>query len=99
MESLIEFRRRLHAHPELAHAEHETARSVVEFLAPLRPDQIEVGGTGVIATFDSGVAGPTILFRSELDALPIDEHDVDGYGSTKPGVSRRRIRRPVRSPG
>jgi amidohydrolase len=91
VESLIEFRRRLHAHPELAHSEHETARHVVEFLAALGPDQIltEVGGTGVIATFESGVAGPTILFRSELDALPIDERNVAGHGSTHPGVSHK----------
>ncbi len=91
MESLIAFRRHLHAHPELAHAEHETARRVIEFLTVLEPEQIltGVGGTGVIATFDSGVAGPTILFRSELDALPIDEHNVAGHGSTQPGVSHK----------
>lgn len=91
MESLIAFRQQLHAHPELAHSEHETARRVVEFLAPLGPEQIltGVGGTGVIATFDSGVAGSTILLRSELDALPIDEHSVDGHGSTTRGVSHK----------
>lgn len=91
MESLIAFRRQIHAHPELAHAEHETARRVVDFLTPLGPDQLltGVGGTGVIATFDSGVDGPTILFRSELDALPIEERNVDGHGSTQPGVSHK----------
>ena len=91
MQSLIAFRQQLHAHPELAHAEHETARRVVEFLTPLAPDQMltEVGGTGVLATYDSGVEGPTILFRSELDALPINERNVDGHGSTQPGVSHK----------
>ncbi len=91
MESLIEFRRRLHAHPELAHCEHQTARRIVEFLTPLRPDQVltEVGGTGVVATFDSGVEGPALLFRSELDALPIEERNVDGHRSTRPGVSHK----------
>jgi amidohydrolase len=63
----------------------------VEFLETLGPDRIltEVGGTGVIATFESGATGPTLLFRSELDALPIDELDVDGHGSTNPGVSHK----------
>lgn len=91
MESLIAFRRQLHAHPELAHAEHDTARRVIEFLTPLDPDQMltGVGGTGVVATFDSGVDGPTMLFRSELDALPIDERGIDEYGSAQPGVSHK----------
>jgi amidohydrolase len=91
VESLIDFRRRLHAHPELAHAEHETAHAVVEFLAKLEPDRIQtgVGGTGVIATFESGVDGPTMLFRSELDALPIEERNVVGHRSTIAGVSHK----------
>jgi amidohydrolase len=91
MSSLIEFRRDLHAHPELAHDEHRTAAKVVEFLTPLRPDRIltGIGGTGVVATFDSGVPGLVILFRSELDALPIVELGVDGHGSTNHGVSHK----------
>ncbi len=91
MTSLIEFRRDLHAHPELAHEEHRTAGRVVEFLTPLGPDSIMtgIGGTGVIATFDSGAPGPTLLFRSELDALPIVEHGVEGHGSTTIGVSHK----------
>lgn len=91
MESLIDFRRLLHAHPELAHDEHDTAQRVVEFLKPLGPNQIltGIGGTGVVATFDSGVDGPAILFRSELDALPIIERNTDAHASTEAGVSHK----------
>ena len=91
VQELIEFRHRLHAHPELAHNEHETARSVTEFLTGLGPDQIltGVGGTGLIATFTSSIPGPTILFRSELDALPIEERNIDSHRSTQPGVSHK----------
>lgn len=32
-----------------------------------------LGGHGVAAVFDSGKDGPTVLFRAELDALPIQE--------------------------
>ena len=89
--SLIEFRHDLHSHPELAHEEHRTAGKVVEFLTPLQPDRMltGVGGTGVVATFDSGVPGPVLLFRSELDALPIVEIGVEGHGSTHHGKSHK----------
>ena len=89
--SLIEFRRLLHSQPELADHEHQTAAKVVEFLTPLHPDRLitGVGGTGVVATFDSGVPGPVLLFRSELDALPIAELNVDRHASTHPGVSHK----------
>lgn len=61
--------------PELSGEERETARTVVAFLAPMRPDLIVegLGGHGVAAVFDSGVSGSTVLLRSELDALPIQE--------------------------
>ena len=89
--SLIDFRRELHAHPELAHNEHHTAGRVAEFLRALGPDRLVegVGGTGIVATFDSGVPGPVMLFRSELDALPIVEYGVVGHGSTIDGVSHK----------
>ena len=88
---LTSFRRELHAHPELAHNEHATAERVVAFMQQFNPTEIVtgIGGTGVIVTFDSGVKGPKMLFRCELDALPITEVDVDGYASTTVGVSHK----------
>jgi len=88
---LTSFRHELHAHPELAHSEHATAERVVTFMQQFNPTEIVtgIGGTGVIVTFDSGVEGPTMLFRCELDALPITEVDVDGYASTTVGVSHK----------
>src|SRR5690606_34325610 len=52
-----------------------TAREVVSFLAHAKPDLVlaGLGGHGVAAVYDSGKAGPTLMFRSELDALPILE--------------------------
>lgn len=88
---LIGFRRELHAHPELAHQEFQTAARVVAFLGALCPSRIltGVGGTGVVATFDSGNPGPQVLFRCELDALPIQELGVRGHASTREGVSHK----------
>ena len=72
---LTAFRRELHRFPEVSGEEVETARRIVAALAVLSPSKIltGLGGHGVAAVFDSGVEGPTVLFRAELDALPIEE--------------------------
>jgi amidohydrolase len=87
LRELTAFRRELHRVPELSGEEQETARSVCEMLAPTRPDRIltGLGGHGVAAIYDSGAPGPTILFRSELDALPIQELGRIEHRSTVPG--------------
>jgi amidohydrolase len=84
---LTEFRRELHRNPELSGEERETASRVVEMLAPTKPDKVltGLGGHGVAAIYDSGAPGPTILFRSELDALPIQELGKIEHRSTVPG--------------
>lgn len=75
LHQLIEFRRTLHQYPELSGEEVQTARRITLALEPLHPSKImqNLGGHGVAAIFDSGIAGPTVLFRAELDALPITE--------------------------
>lgn len=72
---LTQFRRDLHRLPEISGEEVETARTIVKALRPLNPSKIitDLGGHGVAAVFDSGAPGPTVLFRAELDALPIQE--------------------------
>lgn len=59
---------------------------VVERLREIgvEPD-VGVGGTGVVAKIDTGIPGPTVLVRAELDALPVTEaNDVD-YRSVASG--------------
>lgn len=87
-EDLIQLRRRIHARPELAFEEIETAAIVVRRCQELGLEVSgEVGGTGVLAELDSGKPGPTALVRADMDALPIQEVD-DGrsYRSTVAGV-------------
>lgn len=86
---LVAFRRELHRFPEISGEEVETARRVVAFLEDTRPDTVlaGLGGHGVAAVYDSGVPGPTVLFRSELDALPIEELSDAPHRSTIPGKS------------
>ena len=72
---LISIRHTLHKRPEISGEEQETAKAIVTALADIKPDNIitDIGGHGVAAIFDSGLDGPSVLFRAELDALPIHE--------------------------
>jgi amidohydrolase len=72
---LAEWRRDRHAHPETAFEERGTARAFAEWCAHAGATRVHtgIGGTGVVARFDAGTEGPTLLFRAELDALPIAE--------------------------
>lgn len=86
---LTEFRRELHRYPELSGEEVETARKIVTALKPMSPTRIltGLGGHGVAAIFDSGKDGPTVLFRAELDGLPIEERNDIAWSSLTNGKS------------
>jgi amidohydrolase len=86
---LVAWRRKLHQQPEISNEEEATARAVVDFLADTSPDEVLTGlGThGVAAVYDSGKPGSTVLFRSELDALPIEELSGVPHASRVPGKS------------
>ena len=72
---LTALRHQLHMAPEAPREETETAKIIAAELAALSPDQLftGIGGHGIAAVFDSGKAGPTLMFRSELDGLPIED--------------------------
>jgi amidohydrolase len=72
----------LHAHPELSHQEHRTARFVADELGRRGfTVQTGIGGTGVVGLLANG-DGPAVLLRAELDALPIAEDTGVDYAST-----------------
>ncbi len=89
LKDLIEFRRELHRHPELSGEEVETAGRIADALRALSPSRIltGLGGHGVAAVFECGTDGPTVLFRAELDALPIQERNDIAWASLAPGKS------------
>jgi len=71
----------LHAHPELSAHETRTAALMAERLRALGYEVTEhVGGTGVVAILKNG-AGPTVMLRTELDALPVEEKTGLPYAS------------------
>ncbi len=66
----------LHSIPELGFQEHKTAAYLAGELRKAGFSVEEnVGGTGVVGVYDSGVAGPTLALRADMDALG---HMVDG---------------------
>jgi amidohydrolase len=65
----VALRHRLHARPELAHAEEQTAAAVAEQL-PVA--SVTVCGTGVLARVGPGDEIPVVV-RAELDGLPVRE--------------------------
>ena len=71
----------LHAHPELSSHEVQTAAKLAGRLRSAGYEVTEqVGGTGVVALMKNGT-GPTIMLRTELDALPVEEKTGLPYAS------------------
>lgn len=66
----VALRERLHAGPELAHAEHETSAAVGQQLAGLPVERL--AGTGLLVRIE-GAAGDAVALRAELDAVPVRE--------------------------
>jgi hypothetical protein len=63
----------LHRNPELGFNEHQTAAKLAERAKALGFDVTTgVGGTGVVAILKNG-PGPTVMLRTEMDALPVQE--------------------------
>lgn len=85
---LTALRRQLHREPEVSGAERNTAAAIVAATAATCPDRVltGLGGHGVALVW-GGDAGPAVMIRGELDALPITERPAHDHGSTRPGVA------------
>jgi len=87
--SLLATYKMLHASPELSHREEKTSAFVAGELRKLgftvterigKYERSDWTGYGIVAVMKNGV-GPTVLVRSELDALPVDEKTGVPYAS------------------
>ncbi|MEX0681458.1 MAG: amidohydrolase [Balneolales bacterium] len=86
-----EIRKRLHTMAEIAHQENKTAAFVAQVLHEAGMDEVQVGigGNGILATVKGKEAGPVVLFRAELDALPIAEAIDIPHASNKKSISHK----------
>jgi len=75
LDKLRKLRKELHRYPEYSGREKETATRVLKFCSRYEPDIVidKLGGHGFALVFKGAHEGKTLMFRAELDALPIDE--------------------------
>jgi amidohydrolase len=77
----------LHKNPELSTKEQRTSARLADELRKLGYEVTAgVGGTGVVGVLRNG-KGPTVLLRTELDALPVEEKTGLPYASKATGVN------------
>ncbi len=83
MAYLIDFYKVRHQNPELSLEEKETAKSLSRELKQVGFKVTEnFGGHGIVGIFKNG-EGPLILYRSDMDALPMDEKTDLSFASEK----------------
>lgn len=81
-----DFRREMHAHPELCFEEVRTAERVAEKLTEWGvPVHRGLGKTGVVGVIKSGTSTSAIGLRADMDALPILEQNSFAHASVYPG--------------
>ncbi len=85
---LVEARRDFHMHPELSNREARTGKIVAERLRALGFDSVQAGiaGHGVVGILKGKSPGPVVAWRSDMDALPINETMDIPYKSQSPGA-------------
>jgi amidohydrolase len=89
-DEVTQWRRDMHAHPELLYEVHRTAALVAEKLRSFGCDEVVtgIGRTGVVGVIKGrrGEAGKVIGLRADMDALPIAEETNAPYKSKTPGL-------------
>jgi amidohydrolase len=84
--ALVTFRRRIHARPELSHAEHGTTARLADGLAAVGISSwVLPGGTGLVA--EVGAGDRVVGLRADIDALPLTESTGLPFSSAVPGVA------------
>lgn len=87
-DELIRFRRDLHQNPELSWSEHRTASQIEAKLASWGITSLRAIGTAVIVDIPGKADLPKVIYRGDIDALPIvdtKDPDVIAYASQNAG--------------
>lgn len=84
---MVELRRELHRHPELAFEETKTTERVGALLADAGIGVSRLPGTGLIADIGPGDPAYRVALRADMDALPVTERTNLSYASAIPGVA------------
>ncbi|MEP1093732.1 MAG: amidohydrolase [Cyclobacteriaceae bacterium] len=82
MDYLVSFYKKRHQNPEISLEEKETAKDLASELKKVGFEVTEnFGGYGIVGILKNG-KGPTILYRTDMDALPMAEKTNLEYAST-----------------
>lgn len=84
---IIAMRREFHRHPEVSNKEERTVARICEELDKIGVQYVNVPHGGVFAFLGDEKKGKTVLLRADIDALPIQESDVNAGGKKKVVVS------------
>ncbi len=83
----VELYRWFHANPELSNQEKNTSARLAQELRQLGLEVVEgVGGYGLLGALEGGGPGPVVLYRADMDGLPIVEQTGVPYASKNTGV-------------
>lgn len=89
--SVIEYRRYLHQNPELGFEEYNTTKFIQTQLENMGLKDHKIAlkrtNTGVYVDIDSNKPGKTVLFRADIDALPLQEEANVDYKSKVDGIA------------
>lgn len=86
-DSVIKYRRHLHAHPELSFHEYETSAFVKDRLDEMEVSWMAMAQTGVVAIIKGEQPSDQVIaLRADMDALPITEANDVPYSSKNNGV-------------
>jgi amidohydrolase len=91
LNKLIKIRQYLHQHPEVSHKEKQTSAYLIDKIAETRPDEVtkQKDGYGFLVQYKHKNPEPLIAFRTDIDALPIQEINTFDYKSQHNGVAHK----------
>ena len=87
-QEIIKLRQEIHKYPEVSNDEYNTSERIINYVKKFNPDEIiKLGETGVVFAFNGKEKGKTVVFRAELDALPIKEKSGVEYASVNDHIA------------
>lgn len=84
-DDVVSMRHDLHRMPEIGLEEYKTADYIEERLKHYGIEPKRITATGISALIEGKGKGPTVMLRSDIDALPVTEEAKHDYVSTIPG--------------
>ena len=84
--AMIALRREFHSHPEVGNSEFLTTETLQSYLQSLGIEVLRPLPTGLIGILKGGKPGGTVMLRSDIDALPVQEKTGLTYASVNDGV-------------